>query len=389
MPWNHLPAEESFFSGNFEVDLKGLHLDDCDLASAASSLLYHSSNPAVAPPLQRLLLLNLSQNSLTDAACKILQDIVSRSNSLRMLDLRHNSFTAEGRHFLVEAIGRNISVVEVSHKMEFQMIEGIRSSESGPLRIDCRYCQPPLYATTLEDKPCNRGSIDDVEIKRLTELDSSIIMSKQKSKPRSARRRSIHSAQKIASALGQADNCCRSSSSEAQFEVIDGGCPLDYKTEASKITSEDNLEHVKNLKLIADIDGGAMEELTSNTKIIGTSSSPHISSTLDSPLNCVADVLRSSRKPRPLSAPSLSQRTKLVTKRIYGASPFPLPAKTAEFITTSKSSGTNAKQHKMNTKSNDKNIVLEVSPDLSGSISLTPSQHLPEELEMFNPFKIF
>jgi hypothetical protein len=63
---------------------------------STASLLAKSFLKIQSNYLDRLLLMNLRGNSLTDISCKILCSLVEKSTSLRMLDLRGNLITANG-----------------------------------------------------------------------------------------------------------------------------------------------------------------------------------------------------------------------------------------------------------------------------------------------------
>ena len=68
------------------------------------------------PYVNRILLLNLKGNQLTDVACRALAAVVEGSANLRMLDLRNNAITAAGAKTLMGAVSRNATVVHTTQK---------------------------------------------------------------------------------------------------------------------------------------------------------------------------------------------------------------------------------------------------------------------------------
>eukprot|EP00602_Paraphysomonas_sp_CaronLab_P012039 CAMPEP_0185038394 /NCGR_PEP_ID=MMETSP1103-20130426/33963_1 /TAXON_ID=36769 /ORGANISM="Paraphysomonas bandaiensis, Strain Caron Lab Isolate" /LENGTH=1393 /DNA_ID=CAMNT_0027576797 /DNA_START=230 /DNA_END=4411 /DNA_ORIENTATION=- len=74
----------------------------------------------------RVLLLNLKDNVLTDISCKILGGLVEKSSSLRMLDVRGNMISPIGAKMLFDATRRNSSVLYVTQRQNGFMIEGHR-----------------------------------------------------------------------------------------------------------------------------------------------------------------------------------------------------------------------------------------------------------------------
>lgn len=76
--------------------------------------------------LNRILLLNLRSNQITDLACKSIAPLVENSPNLRMLDLRSNLISPKGTRVLFDATRRNSSVMYVTQRQGGFMIEGHR-----------------------------------------------------------------------------------------------------------------------------------------------------------------------------------------------------------------------------------------------------------------------
>ena len=74
----------------------------------------------------RILLLNIKDNLLSDISCKILSGLVEKTTSLRMLDLRGNMISPVGAKMLFDATRRNQSVMYVTQRQNGFMIEGHR-----------------------------------------------------------------------------------------------------------------------------------------------------------------------------------------------------------------------------------------------------------------------
>lgn len=83
-------------------------------------------NPLDAAYPDRLLLLNLRGNQLTDLSCKLLSSLISKSTNLRMLDLRENFISSSGTKILFDAVRKNTSVLYVTQRQNGFMIEGHR-----------------------------------------------------------------------------------------------------------------------------------------------------------------------------------------------------------------------------------------------------------------------
>lgn len=79
----------------------------------------------------RILLLNLRDNMLTDLSCQLLGSFVEKSTELRMLDLRGNMISVTGLKQLFDATRRNPSVLYVTQRQEGCMIEGHRELIDG------------------------------------------------------------------------------------------------------------------------------------------------------------------------------------------------------------------------------------------------------------------
>jgi Leucine-rich repeat (LRR) protein len=56
----------------------------------------------------------LSHNNLSDMSARLLSHIVRRTASLRLLDLRSNTFSKDGEQLLLDALKDNPSVSKVS-----------------------------------------------------------------------------------------------------------------------------------------------------------------------------------------------------------------------------------------------------------------------------------
>jgi hypothetical protein len=76
--------------------------------------------------LDRIILLNLKGNYLSDLSCKIVSSIVETSPALRMLDLRSNFISSNGAKLLFESIRKNRTVLYVTQRQEGFMLEGHR-----------------------------------------------------------------------------------------------------------------------------------------------------------------------------------------------------------------------------------------------------------------------
>ena len=74
----------------------------------------------------RILLLNLKDNLLSDISCKILSGLVEKTKSLRMLDLRGNMISPVGAKMLFDATRRNQSILYVTQRQNGFMVEGHR-----------------------------------------------------------------------------------------------------------------------------------------------------------------------------------------------------------------------------------------------------------------------
>lgn len=79
----------------------------------------------------RILLLNLRDNMLTDLSCQLLGSFVEKSTELRMLDLRGNMISVTGLKQLFDSTRRNPSVLYVTQRQEGCMIEGHRELIDG------------------------------------------------------------------------------------------------------------------------------------------------------------------------------------------------------------------------------------------------------------------
>lgn len=392
---NNRGMEEFLFPGKIELQLKGLFLDDSALLGAVTALLAPAHMPEVAPPLQRLVLLNLSHNHLTDAACSVLGEVVSRSHTLRMLDLRGNRITSEGRHVLLEALERNGSVQSVSHKLEMTMIEGLRGSDSiGPLRIDIR-------PTEASDTPESTSSHEEPSSAHNDPTPSAAVGS-----TKSARKRRVHSAsvrRRIRSAqlldstveIVASDNQRTNGASNSLTTDVE---PQDQNRLAEEMghESEIDYEHLSNLQVIAGIDSGTDDLLKH-----GTQRKLSYTVTHGSGNNTSAMI---SKKSRPMSAPSLSQRTMQSTRRIYEASPFPLTPNTdvrglesakppvAEITNTRTKTRRQRTDNPNSAKGNtgsEKRYEGGPSAKTKKLLQSTSSKNAIDELEMFNPLKIF
>ena len=76
--------------------------------------------------LNRVLLLNLRGNQITDLTCKLLAGLVENSVSLRMVDLRSNLISPKGARIMFDATRRNTTVLYVTQRQGGFMIEGHR-----------------------------------------------------------------------------------------------------------------------------------------------------------------------------------------------------------------------------------------------------------------------
>jgi predicted nucleic acid-binding Zn-ribbon protein len=76
--------------------------------------------------LNRVLLLNLRGNQITDLTCKLLAGLVENSQSLRMVDLRSNLISPKGARIMFDATRRNTTVLYVTQRQGGFMIEGHR-----------------------------------------------------------------------------------------------------------------------------------------------------------------------------------------------------------------------------------------------------------------------
>jgi hypothetical protein len=76
--------------------------------------------------LNRVLLLNLRGNQITDLTCKLLAGLVENSASLRMVDLRSNLISPKGARIMFDATRRNTTVLYVTQRQGGFMIEGHR-----------------------------------------------------------------------------------------------------------------------------------------------------------------------------------------------------------------------------------------------------------------------
>ncbi len=96
-----------------------------DLATSTKSMI-PSQSSNFTPYLDRIVLLNLRDNSLTDLSCKLLSPLLEKSSTLRMVDLRGNKLTESGATVILDAININPSVMYVSQKQGGFMLEGHR-----------------------------------------------------------------------------------------------------------------------------------------------------------------------------------------------------------------------------------------------------------------------
>ena len=101
------------------VDLSGARLSAA--TQIAKTFLTVQSNYS-----DRILLLNLKDNLLSDISCKILSGLVEKTKSLRMLDLRGNMISPVGAKMLFDATRRNQSVLYVTQRQHGFMVEGHR-----------------------------------------------------------------------------------------------------------------------------------------------------------------------------------------------------------------------------------------------------------------------
>ena len=380
--------------GKIELQLKGLFLDDSALPGAIAALFAPSVVADVAPPLQRLLLLNLSDNNLTDAASSTLEEVVSRSHTLRMVDLRGNRITTVGRRVLLQALERNVSVHGVSHTVEITMIEGLRGSDStGPLRIDIRSTEASdvsaVETITLQQHPnANDQTVSTVS-------DSKYSARKRRVDPPVSVRRRIKSAQILDSAV-----YVIASGTQRTNEGMD---PLDTMREpqeqnrSSEVTNQKSgidYEHLINLQLIAGIDDGTGNLLNHEA------SDNHRKFSDNLACNTGAQAPAVSKKSRPLSAPSLSYRTMHATKKIYEASPFPLPPNTEKILEPTKipASEINDLRIKIRQQKTDNNVKRNTGSEkrLEGPSAKTKkvllsisSKRVVDDFEMYNPLKMF
>jgi len=97
--------------------------DNMNTKTMGSSLM---RGPQVTAYPDRLLLLNLRGNQLTDLSCKLLSSLVSKSTNLRMLDMRENYISTSGTKILFDAVRKNTSVLYVTQRQNGFMIEGHR-----------------------------------------------------------------------------------------------------------------------------------------------------------------------------------------------------------------------------------------------------------------------
>mmetsp|Transcript_15378 Transcript_15378/g.28948 ORF Transcript_15378/g.28948 Transcript_15378/m.28948 type:complete len:481 (-) Transcript_15378:138-1580(-) len=101
------------------VDMSGVRLSAA--TQIAKTFLTVQSNYS-----DRILLLNLKDNLLSDISCKILSGLVEKTKSLRMLDLRGNMISPVGAKMLFDATRRNQSVLYVTQRQHGFMVEGHR-----------------------------------------------------------------------------------------------------------------------------------------------------------------------------------------------------------------------------------------------------------------------
>jgi hypothetical protein len=101
------------------VDLTGARLSAA--TQIAKTFMTVQSNYA-----DRILLLNLKDNLLSDISCKILSGLVEKTKSLRMLDLRGNMISPVGAKMLFDATRRNQSILYVTQRQHGFMVEGHR-----------------------------------------------------------------------------------------------------------------------------------------------------------------------------------------------------------------------------------------------------------------------
>lgn len=76
--------------------------------------------------LNRITLLNLKGNHLTDLSCKVLSSLVEKSPELRILDLRDNCISDVGAKMLYDSTRKNTSILYVTQRQSGFMIEGHR-----------------------------------------------------------------------------------------------------------------------------------------------------------------------------------------------------------------------------------------------------------------------
>lgn len=129
-PGQRVGKEDAFQQGDLALGGGlGLGLTGARLSAAtqiAKTFLTVQSNYS-----DRILLLNLKDNVLTDISCKILSGLVEKTRSLRMLDLRGNMISPVGAKMLFDATRRNQAVLYVTQRQGGFMVEGHREIMGG------------------------------------------------------------------------------------------------------------------------------------------------------------------------------------------------------------------------------------------------------------------
>ncbi len=81
--------------------------------------------------MERLVMINLKGNRLTDTSCKSLGRLIEHSPQIRMIDLRENQISDEGAKALFDAVRKNQSIMYVTQRQNGFMIEGHREIQGG------------------------------------------------------------------------------------------------------------------------------------------------------------------------------------------------------------------------------------------------------------------
>ena len=124
-------------------------------------------NDGFTPYLDRLLLLNLRDNCLTDLSCNVLVPLLEKSSNLRMLDLRGNKISSSGAAVLLEALNKNPTVMYVTQRQGGFMLEGHREIPTDEGDHVANRSQPKLPALRVDIRMNSRGD-DEAEDMLLT-----------------------------------------------------------------------------------------------------------------------------------------------------------------------------------------------------------------------------